>query len=65
MRDPHKILVRKLQGKRPFGIPRHRWEGNIRMDLGETQDREHRWAVLKMVMNFQMPWKARSFPECD
>jgi hypothetical protein len=23
------------EGKRPFGRPRRRWEGNIRMDLGE------------------------------
>jgi hypothetical protein len=28
------ILVRKPEGKRSHGRPRHRWEDNIRMDLG-------------------------------
>jgi hypothetical protein len=28
-------LVGKLEGKRPFGRPRRRWEDNIRMDLKE------------------------------
>jgi hypothetical protein len=27
------VLVRKPEGKRPLGRPRHRWEGNIKMDL--------------------------------
>jgi hypothetical protein len=31
-------LVRKLEGKRTLGRPRHRWEDNIRMDF-----REIRW----------------------
>jgi hypothetical protein len=26
MRNAYKILVRKLEGKRPLGRPRHRWE---------------------------------------
>jgi hypothetical protein len=30
-----KILVRKLEGKRPLGRPKSRWEDNIRMDLRE------------------------------
>jgi hypothetical protein len=25
----YKILVRKLEGKTPFGRPRHKWEDNI------------------------------------
>jgi hypothetical protein len=25
MRNPYKILVRNLEGKRPVGRPRHRW----------------------------------------
>jgi hypothetical protein len=29
------ILVRKSAGKRPVRRPRHRWEDNIGMDLGE------------------------------
>jgi hypothetical protein len=28
-------LVGKLEGKRPLGIPRHRLEDNIKMDLRE------------------------------
>jgi hypothetical protein len=27
--------VGKPEGKRPIGRPRHRWVGNIKMDLGE------------------------------
>ena len=30
-----KILTGKPTEKRPLGRPRHRWEGNIRMDLEE------------------------------
>jgi hypothetical protein len=29
------VLVRKPDGKRPFGRPRGRWEDNIQMDLQE------------------------------
>jgi len=28
---------RKLEGKRPIGRPRHRWEDNIKMDLQEVR----------------------------
>jgi len=28
--------VAKPEGKRPLGRPRHRWEGNIKMDLQEV-----------------------------
>jgi hypothetical protein len=35
-RKVNKILVRKPEGKRPLGRPRHRWEDGIRMDLRET-----------------------------
>jgi hypothetical protein len=35
VRNAYNILVRKLEGKRPLGRPRHRWEVNIRMDLRE------------------------------
>ena len=28
-----RVLVGKPEGKRPFGIPRRRWEDNIKMDL--------------------------------
>jgi hypothetical protein len=35
MRNEHKILVRKPEGKRPFGRPWCRWEGNIKIYLQE------------------------------
>jgi hypothetical protein len=34
-RKVYRILVRKLEGKRPLGRPRHRWKNNIKMDLRE------------------------------
>ena len=37
------ILTGKPTGKRPFGSPRHRWEGNIRMDLEEIGINEGDW----------------------
>jgi hypothetical protein len=35
-RNTFRLLVEKPEGKRPLGIPRHRWVDNIRMDLGEV-----------------------------
>jgi len=29
-RDVYRVLVRKPEGKRPLGRPRHRWGNNIR-----------------------------------
>jgi hypothetical protein len=62
----YKVMVGKPEGKGPFGRPRHRWEGNIRMDLREigwesvnwfhlSQDRDQWLAVLNMVMNLWVP----------
>jgi hypothetical protein len=34
-RNAYRILVRKLEGKRPLGRPRRRWVDNIKMDLRE------------------------------
>jgi hypothetical protein len=34
-RKVYKVLVRKPEGKRLLGRPRHRWENGIRMDLRE------------------------------
>jgi hypothetical protein len=57
---------RKPEGKRRLGIPRRRWEDNIKMDLREigwgnmdwihlTQDRDQ-WPVLeKKVVNLRIP----------
>ena len=57
-----RVLVGKLEGKRPLERPRHRWEDNIRMDLQEVgcegvdwvelaQDRDRWWALVNAVMN--------------
>jgi len=57
----YRVLVEKPEGKRPLGIPRHRWEDNIKMDLQEVgcegmdwielvQDRDRWRAAEKAVM---------------
>ena len=62
----YRVLVWKLEGKRPLGRPRHRWEGNIKMDLQEVvcrgmdwivlaQERDWWQAVVNVVMNLQVP----------
>jgi hypothetical protein len=33
----YRILVGKPEGRRPLGIPRRRWEGNIKIDLQEVR----------------------------
>jgi len=35
-RGVYRVLVRKLEGKRPLGRRRLRWEDNIKMDLQEV-----------------------------
>jgi hypothetical protein len=35
-RNAYRLMVRKPEGRRPLGRPRHRWVVNIRMDLGEV-----------------------------
>jgi hypothetical protein len=34
-RGVYRVLIGRLEGKRPLGRPRHRWEDNIKMDLRE------------------------------
>jgi hypothetical protein len=36
-RGVYRFLVGKLEGKRPLGKPRIRWEDNIKMDLQEVK----------------------------
>jgi hypothetical protein len=61
MRNAHKILVRKSEGKKPHRRPRCIWE-DTRMDLREigwegvdwihlVQDRILWWALVNVVMN--------------
>ena len=69
-RGMHKVLVRKPEGKRPLGRPRHRWEDNIKMDLQEggrgrgdwmelAQDRDRWRTLVSTVMNFRLFHKMR------
>ena len=64
-RDIYRVLVRKIEGKRPLGRPRHRWEDNIKMDLQEVgcggmdwielaQDRDRCRVLVNSVMNLQV-----------
>jgi hypothetical protein len=34
-RDANMVLVGKAKGNRPFGRPRLRWKGNIKLDFQE------------------------------
>ena len=64
----YRVLVGKLEGRRPLGRPRHRWVDNIRMDLQEVgcgymewiglaQDRDRWRTLVSAVMNHRVPWK--------
>jgi hypothetical protein len=65
-RGVYRVLVGKAEGKRPFGRPRRRWEGNIKMDIQEVgcgdmdwielaRDRDRWRALVKEVMNLRVP----------
>jgi hypothetical protein len=65
-RNVYRLLVGKLEVKRPLGRPRSRWIYNIEMDLleirlsvvdsiGLAQDRYRRRALVNAVMNFRVP----------
>jgi hypothetical protein len=64
-RGVHRVLVGKLEGKRPLGRRRRRWEDIIKMDIPEVgcgvmywielaQDRYRWWALVKAVMNLRV-----------
>jgi len=64
-REVYRVLVGKLEGRRPLGRPRHRWVDNIRMDLQEVgcgymdwfglaQDRDSWRTLVSVVMNFRV-----------
>jgi hypothetical protein len=42
----YRVLVGNPEGKRPLGIPRRRWEDNIRMDLQEVECGVVNWIEL-------------------
>jgi hypothetical protein len=61
-----RVLVGKPEGKRPLGIPRRRWEDNIKIDLQEVgcggvewievaRDRNRWRAFVNAVMNLRVP----------
>ena len=62
----YRVLVGKLEGKRPLGRPRRRRVDNIRMDLQEVgcgymnwiglaQNRDRWRTLLSAVMNLRVP----------
>jgi hypothetical protein len=70
-RGVHRVVVRKPEGKRSLGRPRHRWEDNIKMDLQEVgwscgdwmelaQDRDRWRALVGTLRNLRVP-KMRGF----
>ena len=62
----YRVLLGKLEGRRPLGIPRRRWADNIRMDLQEVgcvymdwiglaQNRDSWRTLVSAVMNIRVP----------
>ncbi|KAJ4451561.1 hypothetical protein ANN_03030 [Periplaneta americana] len=45
-RNAYRVLVVRLEGKRPLGRPRRRWEDNIKMDLREVGYDDIDWINL-------------------
>jgi len=65
-RGVYRVLLEKLEGKRPLGRPRRRWVDNIMMDLQEVgcgymdwiglaHDRDRWRTFVSAVMNLRVP----------
>jgi hypothetical protein len=66
VRGAYNILVGRPEGRRSLGIPRRRWEENIKMDLREigfgdmdwihlAQDSDRWRALVNTAMNLRVP----------
>jgi hypothetical protein len=64
--NAYRLLVGKLEGRRPLEIPRRRWLDNVRIDLVEVgrgyvdwiylaQDRDRWRALVNLVFNLRVP----------
>jgi hypothetical protein len=51
--------VGKVEGTRPLGRPRRRWEDNIKMDLQEVDCEGMDWIELA-----RLPWEHLTFDWC-
>jgi len=65
-RGVYRVLVGKLEGRRPLGRPRRRWVDNIRTDLQEVgcgymdwiglaRDKDRWRTLVSAVMNLRVP----------
>ena len=65
-REVYRVLLGKLEGRRPLRRPRRRWVDNIRLGLQEmgcgnmdcfglAQDRDSRRTLVSAVMNLRVP----------
>ena len=65
-RSIYRVLVGKPEGKRPLGMPRHRWENNVKADFQEVicggvdwidlaQDRDRWPALVNAATNLRVP----------
>jgi hypothetical protein len=54
-RGVYRVLVGRLEGKRPLGRPRRRWEDNIKMDLREIGIDRVNWIQLAQD---RVQWRA-------
>jgi hypothetical protein len=51
-RNLQKVLVEKLEGKRPLGRPRRRWEDGIEVDLRGIGWESVEWVYLAQDRNW-------------
>jgi len=62
----YRVWVRRPEGNRSLGRPRHRWKDNIKMDLQEVgcggmdwielaENRDRWWVLANAVMNIRVP----------